>query len=155
MTREPLTPAIEEATLFHAGAMAEIHQAAFAPAEQWSSDVMLLQLELPTTYGFIQAHGGLILARVVSDESEILTLAVTPGQRRRGLGAALLRAAIDRAVHLGAASMFLEVAVSNRAARALYEAHGFAEAGLRRHYYSDGADALILRSSLPSSHRNS
>ena len=44
--------------------------------------------------------------------------------------------------------MFLEVAVTNHAARALYAAHGFTEAGLRRHYYSDGTDALILRSTL-------
>jgi ribosomal-protein-alanine N-acetyltransferase len=55
---------------------------------------------------------------------------------------------MDRAVTLGAATMVLEVAVTNDAARALYGAHGFAEAGLRRRYYSDGTDALILRSTL-------
>ena len=53
-----------------------------------------------------------------------------------------------RAASLGAVSMFLEVAVTNDAARALYAAHGFTEAGLRRHYYTDGTDALILRSTL-------
>ena len=90
----------------------------------------------------------MILARVAADEAEILTLAVDPGQRRRGLGSALLRAAMDRAAGLGAMSMFLEVAVTNHAARALYAAHGFIEAGLRRRYYSDGTDALVLRSTL-------
>jgi ribosomal-protein-alanine N-acetyltransferase len=53
-----------------------------------------------------------------------------------------------RATELGAASMFLEVAVTNHAAQALYHAHGFIEAGLRRHYYADGTNALILRSTL-------
>ena len=53
-----------------------------------------------------------------------------------------------RAANLGATLMFLEVAVTNDAARALYAAHGFTEAGLRRHYYTDGTDALILRSTL-------
>jgi len=38
--------------------------------------------------------------------------------------------------------------VTNDAARSLYAAHGFAEAGLRRRYYSDGTDALVLRSGL-------
>ena len=92
----------------------------------------------------------MILARVAADEAEILTLAVHPERRRHGLGSALLGAAVDRAIASGARSMFLEVAVTNKAARALYAAHGFVEAGLRRRYYSDGTDALILRStSLP------
>ena len=49
--------------------------------------------------------------------------------------------------------MFLEVAVTNDAARALYVRHGFTEAGLRRRYYTDGTDALILRSTLPPGRR--
>jgi [ribosomal protein S18]-alanine N-acetyltransferase len=110
-----------------------------------------LQLDLPATFGFVHPGGGMILARVAADESEILTVAVCPVQRRRGLGSALLRAAMDRAIALGAVSMFLEVGVTNHVARALYHAHGFIEAGLRRHYYSDGTNALILRSTLPPS----
>jgi ribosomal-protein-alanine N-acetyltransferase len=139
---------IERATLAHAGVMAEIHRAAFPPMESWSRDVMALQLELPSGFGFVHSLGGMILARVASDESEILTLAVAPSQRRLGIGSALLKAAMERARGMGAVAMFLEVAVSNHAARALYSAHGFAEAGLRRQYYSDGTDALILRSTL-------
>jgi ribosomal-protein-alanine N-acetyltransferase len=139
---------ILSATRAHAGVMAEIHRTAFPRGEAWSRDVMILQLDLPMVFGFVHQAGGMILARVAADESEILTLGVSPARRRRGLGAALLRAALDRAASLGAVSMFLEVAVSNDAARALYRAHGFIEAGLRRHYYSDGTDALILRSTL-------
>jgi ribosomal-protein-alanine N-acetyltransferase len=145
-----LSGTIERATLAHAGVMAEIHRAAFPPAESWSRDVMALQLELPSGFGFVHSLGGMILARVASDESEILTLAVAPSQRRLGVGSALLGTAMERAARLGAVTMFLEVAVTNLAARALYTAHGFAEAGLRRRYYWDGTDALILRSTLSS-----
>jgi ribosomal-protein-alanine N-acetyltransferase len=56
---------------------------------------------------------------------------------------------MERASSLGAAAMFLEAAVTNAAALALYAAHGFTRAGLRRRYYTDGTDALILRSTLP------
>jgi ribosomal-protein-alanine N-acetyltransferase len=136
------------ATPAHAGVMAAIHRAAFIAAEAWSRDVMLLQLELPGTFGLVHPAGGMILARVAADEAEILTLAVVADRRRRGTGAALLRAAMDRAAGMGAVSMFLEVAVTNHAARALYAAHGFTAAGTRRRYYSDGTDALILRSTL-------
>jgi [ribosomal protein S18]-alanine N-acetyltransferase len=148
VTRARLSGSIEAATAIHADAMAAIHRAAFPSAEAWSRDVMILQLDLPATFGFLHPDGGMILARVAADESEILTLAVCPVQRRRGLASALLRAAMDHAITLGAVTMFLEVAVTNHAARALYQAHGFAEAGLRRHYYSDGTNALILRSTL-------
>ena len=56
---------------------------------------MLLQLELPATFGLIHPLGGMILGRVAADEAEILTLAVAPAQRRRGIGSALLRAAME------------------------------------------------------------
>jgi ribosomal-protein-alanine N-acetyltransferase len=139
---------VEVATLAHAAMMAEIHRTAFPASEAWSRDVMLLQVELPGTFGLVHPAGGMILARVAADEAEILTLAVIPGQRRHGIGRALLRAATRRAEAMGAASMFLEVAVTNVAARALYATQGFAEAGIRRRYYADGTDALILRSTL-------
>jgi [ribosomal protein S18]-alanine N-acetyltransferase len=149
VARARFSGSIEVATAVHADAMAAIHRAAFPRADAWSRDVMILQLDLPATFGFVHPDGGMILARVAADESEILTVAVCPVRRRRGLASALLRAAMDRAITLGAASMFLEVAVTNHAARGLYKAHGFTEAGLRRHYYTDGTNALILRSTLP------
>jgi ribosomal-protein-alanine N-acetyltransferase len=140
---------IETATIAHAGIMAEIHTAAFPAAEAWSRDVMILHLGLPATFGFVHSLGGMILVRVAADEAEILTLAVHPGQRRQGIGSALLDAAKARAAALGAVAVFLEVAVTNDTARSLYAAHGFIEAGLRRRYYWEGTDALVLRCGLP------
>jgi ribosomal-protein-alanine N-acetyltransferase len=150
MPPPPARGTIATATPAHAEALAAIHRAAFPPADSWSRDVILMQFELPSTFGLIHSLGGMILGRVAADEAEILTLAVSPGQRRLGVGSALLRAAMNRAAAQGAVAMFLEVAVTNTAARALYAAHGFTEAGLRRRYYSDGTDALVLRSTLPS-----
>jgi len=49
--------------------------------------------------------------------------AETPGQ---GVGAALLRRAIDEARSAGAAAMYLETEVPNDAARRFYGRHGFA-----------------------------
>lgn len=144
--------AIEEATADHADVLAAIHRAAFPPREAWSREVMALQLGVPNAFGFLSPAGGLILGRVAADEAEILTLAVMPAARRRGLGAALLHAAMARAAHLGAAAVFLEVSVANAAARPLYAAHGFREAGLRRRYYDDGTDALVLRAPLRRDH---
>jgi ribosomal-protein-alanine N-acetyltransferase len=120
---------------------------------------MTLMLEMPGAFGFWQAEGGLVLARVAAEEAEILTLGVVPRAQRRGLGGALLRAAMVRAAGLGARAMFLEVAEGNAPARALYTAHAFSKVGRRRRYYPNGGDALVLRctitgSCLPDQHMN-
>ncbi|MGG5820674.1 GNAT family N-acetyltransferase [Falsiroseomonas sp. HW251] len=130
-----------------APALAALHAKAFPPTGRWGADAIRLMLEMPGAFG-LHAKGGFVLARVAADEAEILTLAVAPGHRRRGLGGALLAGAMAQAVLRGAAAMFLEVSEANAAARALYAAAGFAEAGRRRRYYPDGADALVLRRDL-------
>ena len=91
---------------------------------------------------------GFILLRAVADEAEILTLAVRPAARRRGLGARLVQEGVVAAAARGATRLFLEAAQDNIAALALYARAGFAEAGRRPGYYArpDGGrqDALLL-----------
>ena len=95
---------------------------------------------------------GFILTRVVADEAEILTLAVDGARRGAGLGAILLERAVDMAGEQGADAVFLEVAVDNVAALALYARAGFTKVGKRRAYYTNAAgqsiDALVLRRNL-------
>ena len=90
-----------------------------------------------------------MLGRVAADEAEILTLAVAPHARGKGLGRALLQAAINKARHSGAATMFLEVGADNPHALALYAGLGSAKVGARKGYY-EGRDALVLRLPLAS-----
>ena len=146
------------ATPAHAAAMALVHADAFPPPERWEPDEMALQLCLPGTYGLIcslpfspesgEAGGGFILFRVVTDEAEVLTLAVTAAARGRGLGRRLLQGALDCAQGLGAASMFLEVSPGNTLALSLYASAGFVRVGCRRRYYPDGGGAVVLRRTL-------
>jgi ribosomal-protein-alanine N-acetyltransferase len=91
--------------------------------------------------------GGFILIRQVADEAEILTLAVEPASRRQGIGRRVISAAAQAAARHGAARLFLEVAVDNKAAIALYEGCGFGRLGVRRGYYArrgGAVDALVL-----------
>lgn len=90
---------------------------------------------------------GFILCRVILDEAEILTLAVRPEVRGRGLGGRLTAAAIAMAHAAGAERLFLEVAEDNTAALALYARAGFVQTGRRKAYYETAQgrrDALIL-----------
>ncbi len=92
---------------------------------------------------------GFVVTRTVSDEVEIVNLAVAPQRRRQGIAAALLTDALDAAQRAGARRVFLEVRESNSAALAFYTRHGFANAGRRRAYYSNPVeDAIILSRNL-------
>ncbi|MCK8783249.1 GNAT family N-acetyltransferase [Roseomonas sp. NAR14] len=130
-----------------APSLAALHALAF-PAEKWGPDAIALMLELPGTVALQRPGEGFVLLRAAAGEAEILTLAVAPAARRRGCGGALLAAALAAAAALGALAMFLEVAAGNAAARALYAAAGFTQVGLRRRYYADRSDALVLRRDL-------
>jgi [ribosomal protein S18]-alanine N-acetyltransferase len=78
-------------------------------------------------------------------EAEIHTIGVDPAHQRRGIGRELLRGLLTVA-DAACATVFLEVRTDNGAARALYEAEGFAVVGLRRRYYQpSGADAHTMR----------
>jgi [ribosomal protein S18]-alanine N-acetyltransferase len=136
---------LERAEPAHAEALAFLHARAFPTGERWNAATMALQLGQPGAFGWISAQGGMILARATADEAEVLTLAVDPERRRRGLGRRLIEHAIATAGDRGARCMFLEVGEGNAPARALYGAAGFTEVGRRRRYYRDGSDALLLR----------
>lgn len=143
-----MTATLKPITTAHAAALALIHQATFPPDEAWNANVIALHLGLPGGFGFINTGGGMVLARVAMDESEILTLGVVPGARRLGLGTKLLRAAMTHAASLNALSMFLEVSEANAAAQALYTGLGFTEVGRRKRYYANGDDAMVMRAAL-------
>ena len=130
--------------------LAAIHAACFPDA--WNTRALAELLATPGTFA-VSSSDGFILARTAAGEAEVLTIAVSPAGRRTGLGRILVREAASHAQQSGAQTMFLEVAISNTAARALYAGLGFTEAGRRKGYYArSGAapeDALILRSNLP------
>jgi len=78
-------------------------------------------------------------------EGHLGNLAVIPEARRGGIARALLEDLLAHAGPPGARRIALEVRVSNFAAQALYRAHGFRLAGLRRGYYRDTSeDALVM-----------
>lgn len=145
MCLQPGNTDILRATVADAEEMAAIHAAAFAQAEAWSVTVFQLQLALPNVLGLFCRDRGVLLLRVAADEGEILTIGVHPSMRRLGVAGRLLRTAIDSAAFAGAQALFLEVAVTNKAARALYCALGFKIVGLRRRYYTDGIDAVVMK----------
>ena len=87
---------------------------------------------------------GYAVWRRLGADAEILSLGVAPPARRQGAGAALLSAVLSAAKKQALNRVFLEVAADNAAARALYSAASFEKIGLRRGYYRNGGDAVIM-----------
>ena len=138
------------ATPQDAPALARLHAASFdAP---WSAEDIAVLLGGPGGFGLVAGDArAFLLGRVVADEAEILTVAVDPPHRGGAIGSALVEAAARFAASIGASRLFLEVAVDNVAALALYHRCGFEPAGRRTGYYRrpEGAiDALVLRRDL-------
>ncbi len=122
-----------------AAALAAIHATAFD--RPWDADAFAGFIAQPGVLALAEGEGGFILVRRVLDEAEVLTLAVRPSARRRGLGRRLTEAAAGRMAAAGAVELRLEAAADNAAARALYATCGFRETGLRRGYYARDAGA--------------
>jgi ribosomal-protein-alanine N-acetyltransferase len=94
---------------------------------------------------------GFSLARHVTDEAELLLLAVAQDARGKGIGSALLAQFVDDGVQAGLRRLHLEVRDSNTAVK-LYSRHQFVVEGRRPKYYcgTDGEfhDALTMARSL-------
>lgn len=145
-----------------AATLAAIHAASFTTPRPWSIAEFTTLLADPATRTawmpapppasatLPRAFG---LGRLAADEAEILTLAVDPAARRAGLGRRVLSDLMAQLGAGGAARVFLEVAIDNLPARALYAEAGFHEAGRRPRYFAVpggiALDALILARHLP------
>lgn len=140
----PLTEAL-------AGKAAAIHAAAMADGqggEAWGEGSFRALLGSEGTVGWIAAGAGVVLARAIAGEAEILTIGVHPAARRQGLARSLLATCYAVLPVMGAEVLLLEVAIDNLPAQALYRAEGFAAVGRRPGYYRRGSvkvDGLIMR----------
>jgi [ribosomal protein S18]-alanine N-acetyltransferase len=139
-------------------AAAEIHAQAFSQA--WSGDEFAALLGQDGVFGFAARRVaapdtsplGIVLARLAVDEAEILTVAVSPAARGKGVGRLLMDAVLERLHAERANALFLEVEETNVPALALYRRLRFEEVGRRPAYYAgtDGkrTSALILKRAL-------
>jgi ribosomal-protein-alanine N-acetyltransferase len=134
--------------------LARVHAAGFEHG--WNADALrALASGAHSHLHIVEDDGAIvcfILLTLVAGEGEVLTIATVPEHRGRGHAGRLLAHVTAVLAAERAEAIFLEVAVDNSPALALYERAGFKPAGVRKGYYSraDGAavDACILRLAL-------
>ncbi len=144
-------PAIGDARPSDAAPFCRLHALSFRRG--WSEDEMERLLLDPQVVAHRATAGGriegFILSRRAADEAAILSVAVEPRSRGRGIARALLDVHLRRLAGLMVRSVFLEVDEANTAARRLYARAGFEEVGRRPGYYrqgpSEASTALVLR----------
>jgi [ribosomal protein S18]-alanine N-acetyltransferase len=79
-----------------------------------------------------------------SREAHVTNIAVDPTWRRRGLGELLMRHLAEHAISVGCEAWTLEVRASSQGAQAMYAKFGFVPAGVRRNYYENTTDAIVM-----------
>lgn len=147
----PIT--IETADPSAAGHIAALHQTLFD--SPWDAEAFRTLMAghgalclLARQPGSGDVLAGFILCQAAADEAEVLSLAVTRAEQRRGIARELVEAALPHLRLAGATRLYLEVADDNIPARALYQALGFVECARRNNYYRDGrtapVDAIVL-----------
>ncbi len=75
------------------------------------------------------------------DQEHLVSIAVIPESRKKGVGQGLLNVLIEK---MQTGSMRLEVRRSNKAALSLYRRNGFIQTGVAYSYYTDGEDAIQM-----------
>jgi len=115
----------------------------------WSAKQLAESLAVPGSHFLGAVSDGALVGYIgfygVMDEGFVTNLAVHPGQRRKGVGRALLRRLLSDCARLGVRSVSLEVRETNAPAIALYLSEGFAVAGRRPRFYTrQTEDALLL-----------
>jgi ribosomal-protein-alanine N-acetyltransferase len=78
-------------------------------------------------------------------QARVLILCVRKDHRGLGIGRALMRTIMTRAIIKGCRNMTLEVRVSNEKGLAFYARLGFEMIGLIPKFYSDGESAFLLK----------
>ena len=130
----------------HIGGVAHIEKLCFG--EPWSEESLKLLLGgggvafVAIDNERVVAYGGMV---TVLDEGQITNIAVLPEYRRAGYGRAVVSALLDYGRNNGISTVSLEVRSSNFAAKALYEAMGWEECGVRKNFYRfPTEDAIVM-----------
>ena len=77
-------------------------------------------------------------------QGHVVSIAVLPEHRRKGIGTALLQTAIEKMKNRGCQEVYLEVRVTNEEAIKVYEKLNFVKVRKIEYYYSDGEDAYVM-----------
>ncbi len=137
---------VREMTELDLEAVYSINRRSFA-SDAWSRDAIEREFRLPYSKRFVLEIDGEVVGYtfvwLIRGEAFIMTFAVDPDHRGRGLGKMFLKKVID-SLSPQVESFTLDVRKSNLPAIRLYRSVGFSVVRERPRFYSDGENALVM-----------
>ncbi|MEX0569134.1 MAG: ribosomal protein S18-alanine N-acetyltransferase [Candidatus Njordarchaeota archaeon] len=128
--------------------IAEIENLSFI--EPYSKELLLMLILSVAIFLVAEYHKKIVGYICASIEiydgpcGHIISIAVHPNYRRKGIGSALIKELINRLKKIDIKMVYLECRVSNEAAIEFYKKHGFEIKERVPHYYSNSEDAYIM-----------
>lgn len=114
----------------------------------WSLEAFVGEWEKSVTYAPGVFVGEELIAyafvSLIAPEAELNNIAVHSSYSRMGVATLLLQHIREVCGRRGINRLLLDVNVNNTAALALYRRCGFQDDGVRKKYYRDGGDAVLM-----------
>ena len=121
-------------------------------SDPWTEEMFLESLAVPFIKGLVQEEEGEIvgylLGSVLFEDAEVANVATAAAHRGKGVASGLMDAFERFAKEGKAQRCLLEVRVGNTPARTLYEKRRYVQIAVRKKYYPDGEDALVMQKTL-------
>ena len=142
---------IQQFELRHLERVLSIEQASFA-SEAWDKDLFLeYSRECPSFFLIAKLGRGIagyMIACATAKNAELVSIAVDPRFRHRGLANAMLHYTLARLRRRGIRTWWLMVRTTNTAAIGFYEGFGFTRTRMVKRYYENRGDAWRMRLSI-------
>ncbi len=114
----------------------------------WRREFFESELTAPGRFALVATREanviGYVFAMWIFDEMHINKIAVTGGERRKGIAHSLMDRCFDFAREHGVEMISLEVRESNQTAQAFYRQLDFETAYVRPRYYPDSESAVVM-----------
>jgi len=125
-----------------------IEKLSFKPDDIYSVELLKFLCSFCSDHSYVYVSNGGVVGYIITciegNAAHVISIAVHPEHRQRGVGAALLCTALKLLTEGQVSEVFLEVRVTNEPALRLYKSAGFEVKERLPAYYSDGEDGYRL-----------
>lgn len=125
--------------------IAELEKKCFS--DPWSEEMLAQTYFNPLFHGYLVEQFGCVAAYIgyqIFDDCELMLVATDCQYRNQGFASALIQIMFDECRSLGVRRVILEVRTKNVTAQKLYNSLGFKEITVRKKYYLNGEDAIVM-----------
>lgn len=138
---------IVRATYAHLNQLVKLEKDCFGD-DCYSEAMLKSDIENDNYLVFVAVEGDEVVGYIdvfhMFDEANLIKIAVAPAKQKSGIGTNLLVCVVAKLKELGVTKLYLEVSCNNQTAIKFYQKHNFLQTTIRKKYYNDLSDAIIM-----------